>query len=80
MPAPNIGETAATTREALIRPRQRLRRVLADQFVNVPGASLVSPQKAGEILKHGAVRGHALTPKQRRLFQSLKHGWTPSRL
>ena len=80
MPQPHLGEVEATTRERVHRPRGRLRRLLADQLMDVPGASPVSPKKASEILSHGTVHGHRLTPAQRRLFQGVKHGWRPTRL
>lgn len=34
----------------------------------------VSPQKAREILQHGEVRGHRLTPRQRRFFGAIASG------
>ena len=81
MPQPNLGEVEATTRERVLhRSRRRLRRLLADQWMDVPGASPVSPRKASEILSDGTVHGHRLTPAQRRLFQGVKHGWRPTRL
>lgn len=87
MPEPNIGETAATTREKPMayhhhppKARARLRRLLASQSVDVPGASPVSPGKASEILEHGTVHGKALTGKQKQLFRAVSHGWKPARL
>lgn len=60
-------------------PGDRLRRLLATQALEVPGASPVTPRKAAEILRHGTVHGRALTPAQRRLFQGVRHGWRPTR-
>lgn len=37
----------------------------------------VSPAKAGEILRHGEVRGHKLTKKQRGFFGLIRGGGTP---
>ena len=39
----------------------------------------VSPAKAGEILRHGTVRGHKLTKKQKRLFGFIRGGGVPTR-
>lgn len=36
-----------------------------------------TPRKAAEMLKDGTAQGHALTTKQKALFQALKHGWKP---
>ena len=58
----------------------RLRRILANQALDVEAASPVSPQKAAEILRHGTVHGQALTAKQRRLFHGIRAGWKPARL
>lgn len=42
--------------------------------------ALVSPEKAGEILEHGTVRGKALTPKQIGFFGLRRAGKRPTRL
>ena len=38
----------------------------------------VSKEKAGEILRHGEVRGHALTEKQRGFFGAIRGGAPPA--
>lgn len=43
-------------------------------------AGKLTKAKAGEILKHGEVRGHPLTKKQRGLFGLIRGGGTPTRL
>lgn len=37
----------------------------------------VSAAKAGEILRHGSVRGHKLTKKQKGFFGLIRGGGTP---
>lgn len=39
----------------------------------------LSKQKAGEMLKHGEVRGHPLSMKQRGMFGAVKGGQTLKR-
>ena len=41
---------------------------------------LPSKAKAGEIMRHGEVRGHALTEKQKGLMGMLAGGGTPTRM
>lgn len=42
--------------------------------------NLVSRRKAGMILRHGMVRGHNLTRRQRGLFGLIRGGGRPTRL
>lgn len=59
--------------------RKALDAILNDALgVDVAGASLVTPRKAREIVKDGTVHGKPLTAPQRRLFQGIAHGWTPT--
>ena len=39
----------------------------------------VSKHKAGEILKHGEVKGKKLTPKQKRFFGFIRGGGIPTK-
>lgn len=41
---------------------------------------MISPHKAGKILKHGEVRGRPLTKKQKGLFGLIRGGKKPTRL
>jgi hypothetical protein len=40
----------------------------------------LSSRKAGEMLEHGTVHGKPLSPKQKKLFRAVEHGWRPTRL
>lgn len=39
---------------------------------NSPSGSKPSPRKAGEMLKHGTVRGKTLSPKQKRFLRHVE--------
>lgn len=41
---------------------------------------LLTQHKAGEMLKHGEVKGHSLTKKQKKFFGFIKGGGKPTRL
>lgn len=41
-------------------------------------ASGPSPSKAGKMLREGKVHGKPLTPKQRKMFRAIEHGWKPT--
>ncbi|MEK6830169.1 MAG: hypothetical protein AABY15_08700 [Nanoarchaeota archaeon] len=43
-------------------------------------ARVVSKEKAKEIMRHGEVKGHALSEKQKGLFGMIAGGGTPTRL
>ena len=42
--------------------------------------AMLGPKKAKKILRHGTVRGHALTKKQKGLFGMIAGGKTPTRV
>ena len=51
-----------------------------DLFSKFGKGGQLTPAKAKEILKDGTIRGKKLTPKQRKFFQALAHGWEPREL
>lgn len=59
--------------------RRLMQALMKTGYVNVPGASPVTPDKAREMLSHGTVHGKRITPKQRRYFGFIAHGGQPTR-